>query len=356
MRVEDKKRLTRSSNIELFRIIIMLIIVAHHYVINSGLLTIVETQQNLKFRDVFLLIFGWGGKTGINCFVLITGYFMCTSNITVRKFCKLIGERYFYSIVIWGVFLVVGYEIFSMKMFLKVIFPFFSVTNNFTGCFLLFYLFIPFLNLLIDAINEKQHLSLIGLCVFVYTILPSIFKADVSFNYVTWFIVLYFIAAYLRLYPKRWFNNRKLWGVLSVASLIVSWLSVIVFAYLGIKLEKPGIEYFEVADSNKLLAVVTAVSLFMFFKNLKIKNSKFINTIAASTFGVFLIHTNSDTMRKFLWEDFFKNTSFYNSPYLIVHAIGTVIIVYSVCTLIDWLRIQLFAKIKKVREWFVEEK
>ena len=91
MRVEDKKRLTRSSNIELFRIIIMLIIVAHHYVINSGLLTIVETQQNLKFRDIFLLIFGWGGKTGINCFVLITGYFMCTSNITVRKFCKLIG-------------------------------------------------------------------------------------------------------------------------------------------------------------------------------------------------------------------------------------------------------------------------
>lgn len=62
MRVEDKKRLTRSSNIELFRIIIMLIIVAHHYVINSGLLTIVETQQNLKFRDIFLLIFGWGGK------------------------------------------------------------------------------------------------------------------------------------------------------------------------------------------------------------------------------------------------------------------------------------------------------
>ena len=62
MRVEDKKRLTRSSNIELFRIIIMLIIVAHHYVINSGLLTIVETQQNLKFRDIFLLIFGWGGE------------------------------------------------------------------------------------------------------------------------------------------------------------------------------------------------------------------------------------------------------------------------------------------------------
>lgn len=25
------------------------------------------------------------GKTGINCFVLITGYFMCTSDITVKN-------------------------------------------------------------------------------------------------------------------------------------------------------------------------------------------------------------------------------------------------------------------------------
>ena len=50
----------RDSNIELFRIITMLLIVAHHYVVNSGL-----TYANgpvwsdpLSWRSLFLLIFG----------------------------------------------------------------------------------------------------------------------------------------------------------------------------------------------------------------------------------------------------------------------------------------------------------
>jgi hypothetical protein len=60
------------------------------------------TQANvLSANSIFALIFGWGGKTGIDCFVLITGYFMCTSNITVKKFLKLLMEIEFYKIVIY---------------------------------------------------------------------------------------------------------------------------------------------------------------------------------------------------------------------------------------------------------------
>lgn len=335
---QKTSRAMRDSNIELFRIITMIMIVAHHYVVNSVLMDIVEAQKSLGIQDIFLLIFGSEGKTGINCFVLITGYFMCKSNITAKKYGKLLGQRYFYTIVIWLIFLITGYELFSFKGFLKVIFPFFTVAGNFTGCFLLFYLFIPFINKLIHSLDEKQHLSLLALCLFVYTFLPSLMKATVSFNYVTWFIVLYLIASYIRLYPKKWFSNTKLWGYLAVASLLASWGSVVVLAYLGKKLSKTGIAYFEVADSNKILAVVTAICLFMFFKNLNIKQSKLINTIAASTFGVLLIHANSDTMRQFLWKDVLKNTSMYGTPYLFLYAIGSVLGVYIICTIIDVLR------------------
>lgn len=65
----------RDSNLELFRILSMLVIVAHHYVVNSGLLECIDAQTKLQLKDYFSLLFGWGGKTGINCFVLITGYF-----------------------------------------------------------------------------------------------------------------------------------------------------------------------------------------------------------------------------------------------------------------------------------------
>lgn len=66
----------RNSSVELFRIISMLIIIAHHYVVNSGLLEVINESNHLEENDIFLLLFGWGGKTGINCFILVTGYYM----------------------------------------------------------------------------------------------------------------------------------------------------------------------------------------------------------------------------------------------------------------------------------------
>lgn len=63
---------TRNSNLELYRIIVMLLIVAHHYVVNSGVLDVMY-QHPLSVKSIFLFLFGMWGKIGINCFVLITG-------------------------------------------------------------------------------------------------------------------------------------------------------------------------------------------------------------------------------------------------------------------------------------------
>lgn len=334
----------RNSNLELFRIITMFCIVAHHYVVNSGLSQLVQERNSLDFKSIFILLFGWGGKTGINCFVLITGYFMCKSHITVKKFLKLICERYFYAILFFVLFLLTGYAKFSKIEFLKMIFPFFTVQTNFMTCYLLFYLFIPFINKLIKAMSEKEHLMLIGLFLLVYTILPSFALSSVSFNYITWFSILYLIAAYLRIYEKLWFKSTKLWGLMTLVSLILSWLSVIVLTYLGIRFEHPGYSYFFVNDSNKILALTTSICAFLFFKNVKIPQNYWINTIAASTLGVLLIHANSDTMRQWLWHDILKNVSYFDSPFLVLHAVGSVVGIYLVCTLIDQIRIRLIEK------------
>lgn len=335
----------RSSNIELFRILSMLMIVAHHYVVNSGLMGCIGAQASLHFQDYFLLLFGWGGKTGINCFVLITGYFMCTSNITKKKFIKLLGEVYFYNIILWCTFFFTGYEAFSIKGFLEMVFPFFTVADNFTGCFLLFYLLIPFLNKLIHALTEKEHFLLMAWCIGVYVFLPSFAKANVVFNYVTWFSILYVIASYIRLYPRKWFCDVKITGSIAGVTLLLSWASIIVLAILSRVVGKGvGLCYFFVTDSNKVLALATGVSAFLFFKNLKIGYSKAINTIAASTFGVLLIHANSDTMRRWLWQDTVNNVGAYASGDVVIHAIVSVILIYAGCTLIDIIRIRITSR------------
>lgn len=82
----------------------------------------------------------------------------------------------------------------------------------------------------------------------------------------------------------------------------------------------------------------------MFFKNIQVKNNRVINTIAASTFGVLLIHANSDTMRQWLWKDLLDVVGHYNSSLMPLYALGCVLAIFIVCVLIDIIRINLIEK------------
>ena len=177
----------RDSNLELFRIIAMLLIIAHHFVVNSGLMAAEGPiyKAPLSWRSLFLMVFGAWGKIGINCFVMITGYFMCTSNITAKKFMKLLFEAMFYKLVIYLIFWITGYEAFTVTGFLRVMIPIRNISNDFLNAFLLFYLLIPFLNILVQHLREKQHVFLILWCGFTYIFLGTVPGFSVRMNYVS---------------------------------------------------------------------------------------------------------------------------------------------------------------------------
>ena len=63
--VEIEKK--RESNIELYRIVLMILIIAHHYVVNSGLLKIMY-KTLFTGKNIFLFLLGAWGKIGINFF------------------------------------------------------------------------------------------------------------------------------------------------------------------------------------------------------------------------------------------------------------------------------------------------
>ena len=312
----------------------MLAIVAHHYVVNSDLMAQINKSGSMGFNSLFLLLYGCWGKIGINCFVLITGYFMCRSNITVKKFLKLFFEMEFYNVVIFLAFVLSGYQPFRIKDGVNALIPFLTLTEGFTSCFLVFYLFIPFLNLLIHAMNERQHRCLVILSLSVFSIWASIPFVDVGSSYVFWFMILYFVSSYIRLYPIPLFENQAFWGWMSILAVFCSYASVLFMTWLGIG------PYFFLSDSNKISALAVAICFFLFFKNWKLKYNRIINKIASSTFGVLCIHANSGTMRQWLWSDVCNNAVFFTSPYLVVHAVGVVLIVFAVCTMIDQLRIR----------------
>jgi hypothetical protein len=323
----------------------MLAIVAHHYVVNSGLAYSPGAPMNMypeSFRTYYLCFFGMWGKTGINCFLMITGYFMCKSQITWRKFIKLLAWIYTYNFVLYALLLYAGYESVSPLRIAKLFMPMWGFGSGFTSCFLAFYLTIPFENMLIQSMTRRQHLLLIGLMLFFYTLLGSIPFFGVSFNYITWFGIIYLIASYIRLYPSPVFNNKRMWRNVSLSTILLAVLSVVLFhnSFFGV------MGYDLVADSNKFFAVAVAVTTFLWFKNMDIPYNKWINTIGGSTFGVLLIHANSDAMRKWLWSDTVNCVGHYSLsvPRLVAFSIIVVLVVFCVCSAID-----------RVRKRFIEE-
>jgi hypothetical protein len=212
--------------------------------------------------------------------------------------------------------------------------PVWGFNSNFTSCFLGFWLTIPFWNILTRNMTQKQHLSLTALMLLFYTILGSVPGFNITFNYITWFGIIYLIASYIRLYPQQIFENKRFWMIASIASILIAMASVLLMHCLF------SADFFFVADSNKIFAVAVAVSTFLWFKNINLKYSKTINIIGGTTFGVLLIHANSNAMRQWLWKDTVDCVGHYSLPLpqLILFSVGTVLAIFFICSAIDRVR------------------
>jgi len=346
----------------------MLAIIAHHSIVNSTVLDSVDFS-NPSLNAYFLSVWGMWGKTAINSFILISGWFLCVGDVTWRKILKLLLEVYFYKIVIMLVFALAGYEPLSFKgTLLSLISPVKWVNNGFFASFLAFYLFVPVYNVLIRNLTKRQHLLMLCGLLFYFSIASTFLNAR-TMNEPFWYMTLYFLAAYLRLYPSKWSQSRKvalaslLSGVaVSVAFCIgVMWVvghsslfpipESLAEKLLGIGV---GIDYWLVSDSNKLLALVVGTSAFLVAKNAPTFHSRWINTLSAGTFAVLLIHASSDTMRRWLWQDVLDIPSFMGLPLgeMVLRLAVIPVAVFLCCSLIDiprrrWLEKPLMNRIRR---------
>ena len=318
----------------------MLAIIAHHYVVNSGVIELIA--PGFTVNTLFLELWGMWGKAAINAFVLVTGYFMCTSRLTWLKVFNLVSEVVLYSLVIYIVLAVLGYQAVTLGELLFIFFGLFKyIGGGFTPSFLAFYLLIPFLNALISTLGQKGLDRLLALLLGIFVVTVTFFKGS-AFNEVGWYAALYLLAARVRLFPSRLTEEPVLSRNYFAISILLSVLSVAVLGILSSALGREGIgfAYYFMSDSSKLLAFSSGFSCFLFFKNLSMPHSHLINRVASTTFGVLLIHASSDAMRRFLWNELLDVPGAYAAslPLLVLHASLSAVSVFVVCSIIDFAR------------------
>ncbi|SMC40524.1 Surface polysaccharide O-acyltransferase, integral membrane enzyme [Oscillospiraceae bacterium] len=337
----------RQSNIELLRIIAMFSIIAHHYVVNSGINNCL-IENPCSVRTAILIVFGAWGKTSINIFVLITGYFMCQSKLTVKKYLKLIGEFVFYNLILFLIYWRLGCIDFSWSGLLQKCNPIYMVGNSFVPAYFLLLLFVPFLNRFIEIMDQKTHAKLVVLLLGVYSGLGSLSFILFTFNYLSWFVILYILSAYIRKYPNRLLFSGRFVGIKLIGALVIA------SATLVYEIRHLQHTFFWVSDSNKILALLISVYVFVFFLNINVSYNSIINLFASTTLGVLLIHADSSIMRSYIWDTVYPNSVYYYTKYVYLHAFAKVFLVFVICAIIDIIRIYTVEKLwLKAVDWII---
>jgi len=342
--LEKLERKKRDSNLELLRIVAMLIIVANHFATKAA------WPSGSFSNDVILDWLVIGGKTGVNCFILITGYFMIGSHFKIRSLLRVYAETIFYSLALLAVFVLGGSALVTPARVLNGIFPVITGTYWFVAGYIGLYLLTPYLNRAVHAMTQTAYRRLLILLFVMMSVIPTlaplvtsptINAVDFVFAVLPWFVFLYLLGGYIKMYSAEFFSKRT-WVYILVASTVFILGSNVALEWLRQIAHVSYLSPTYFRNTNMISALIFSLSLFFVFKNVHIKHNAFINAVAGTTFGVYLLHDN-EFVSAWLWRHF---KFAYQMPPLmfLAVAIAAVVAVFCVCSLADYLRIRLLER------------
>lgn len=329
----------RQTNIELLRIFAMMCIIAHHYAYHGGIYDCGVTGWNGVLSAAFVSV----GKLGVNLFIMITGYFMIHSEFRLIRMIRLELAVLFYSITAYLLAVLVFHtDTWNYISIRNTILP--SLTNLgtqywFIPCYFAVLLLSPFINKMLSCLSRQQYTILLGIMFFGVCFAPTFFQTTGWFDgNISLFVFMYLLGGYIREYQVSFCAGRNHWLFWLGMGWYVTGVAVI---YLGKvhaeQLTTYGVNTDYLYFGTSVWTVVLSVLIFLFFKQIKMKDNRLIDEVAKTTIGIYLIHDNV-YIRQYAWHNIFKTDLFYTSPYLILHVVACVVFIFVVCALIEWIR------------------
>lgn len=330
----------RNSNIELLRIIMMLLIIAHHYIAHGNF----QLPSYITINTIFLDCLYWGGKTGINIFILITGYYMINSSFKISKIVRIWVDLFIYSVTITAIFMIIGKHPISLFNIMKSILPFSFGAHNYISTYLMLYCMIPFLNKAIHSIDKKMLERLMIFMFVILSLIPTVMSVFIgwvnnTYSYLFWMIFVYIVGAYIKLYKYKININKK---IICLNVIVSIGICILLTTLMG---QIPAIrKYYFVENVNLVPIVYAAISIFVFVLNTKNFSNKVINYIASSVLAVYLIHDDI-LIRNYVWTNIFKGYKLIQHTIFMVNIIVSVIFIFVVCIIIDKLKLTIFGNV-----------
>lgn len=328
----------RDSNMELLRIVAMLLVMIVHADFRALQIPSVTDFYDDTYRTVMRLFIESLSIICVNTFVLLSGWFGI--RFRFERMFEFLFQVCFFSILGIGIAtLTAPNEVVSLRG----VASFLLLGDKdywFVKCYLLMYLFAPVMNSFVEHCSERQF-RIFLLCFYAFqTVYGFVGGAEwfkLGYSGLS-FMGLYLLARYIRLYPNRFTSLNKRWDMVVYFSFVVvmTLLSVAVLA-AG---QNPKIIGRIYAYTSPLV-IVPSVYFLLFFSKIKLSYNKVINWVAASCFAIYLVHSNIWLARHYdgVIQHLFATHRGFG---FFAHAILFILLVFIVSILIDKIRLLLW--------------
>lgn len=343
-----KTKTKRLANIELLRIIAMLMVVMLHYLGKGGLLP--AMSFNMDANGYVAWILESLSIVAVNVYVLISGYFLVESTFKPGKIVNLILQVLFYTILI--TVLAVSFGLISKadlgfyNLVLQIL-PFQMEQYWFMTAYLVLYILSPVLAMGVKAVSQRNLKIIVILFVAFMCVEKSLLPMQSAFDKrgydALWFVCLFLVAAYIRLYGLKILEKPMCAMFLYIAGCVLLMAENMAFAVIYQETDKLGYLVGTPYHYNHIFNFLASVGLFMFFLKIRIKDgvfSKVICAIAPYTLGVYLLH--EQIYVRYLWPVWVGTNNSQGTFMFVVSAMGAVLLVFTVGILVDYLRSLLF--------------
>lgn len=350
----QSNRKPRMANIEILRILAMMMVVSLHFLAKGDLLEPLANSMSAKGYVAWLL--ESFSIMAVDVYVLISGYFLVETGFRLKRLVNLVGQALFYTclvpvvLIITGILPVSGLTLYDILLY---IFPTNMLHYWFLSAYVLMFLFTPVLNAAVHAMKKEQlQWAIIILLVMESiskTLIPVRLELDNLGYDAFWFMVVYLIAAYIRLYGIPYFSNGKKSALTYVGICLLTfvWTMGIRFVFLKTGQFQNFIE--SAYGYNHLFTITGAVALFYTFYQLQVKSeklSKIVCKAAPYTFGVYLLHEHVDI--RYEWPRLMGAGDCNSVVSLLWHWIVAIVLVMFIGLIVDYIRSLLFKGIGSI--------
>lgn len=347
---------SRNYGIDAIKITAMFMVVVLHILGKSGILYS-TTPFSAQYEVAWALEIA--SYCAVNCFALATGYLLVNKKTNYSRIVMLWLQVVFYTVLLTVIVYAFLFDQIGVKQFIEgVVTALFPVSTKqywyFTAYFCL-YAFHPFLNRMIDSLSQKEMKKLCLIMLVFFSIIPTVFMSDVfntSRGYsALWLVVMYVFGAYIKLYDPFAKVSAARCGLFYIGCVAFTWFSKLVIAKTTVQLfDEIRYDDFLIAYTSPTI-VMSTVALCLMFTRLRFpgKLGHCMAAISPLSFAVYLIH-EEPVVRTYVmpYEKFFTFTE-YNPILMILCILGTALIIYCICIVIEKLRVALFNFLKVKR-------